>query len=873
MSYDKKDEILNWETSSAEEIIAHIKAARTENNRFIDLNPPKRILYAIMAYGPHIIASEVHSELGKAFRERGHSFSVASPNDYAEAGEAGAKAFPAETGTVEVFNIQFKNSFWRRIIRRICRRLFHYAFFLDLYWGYKQFLRQHKNDFDVLHVEAAYPLGAAIALANRKLKIPFIVTLQGADVMDVPAYDYGYGRFWLPRRLLRYTFKRATGVRANSEQTAKIALELGADAAKVKSILRNVILPADEKAADFKAQSAAMLRQKYNLNEGAILIAFSRLHPFKGLDFLVKAVPLLQEKLGKVNLLICGPSRKTPQFGDYRQYLERLVQQQGVSDSVAFTGKVDFSQSQNYLAGADLLIVPSVVEALNKVVIEAAAVGTPSVITETTGIATHAVSAGVAVSVKPAKPQSLAEGIVTALGQKEQLGARGADFAANFSAEKIADELLEFYQARLAFRPHRGGKESLSQPDLSEKTAESNPRIAYVAYPSSLNLKSANAIQTFTTCRELKKLAPDTLILIPRLPFRASAFSQIGATHLWRLPFNFFNNIKLLKGFPWTYAERAWFSHLAGFYLLCHKLNGNPTKVIYVRDVICAYFLIKYWRKLSGAKVVYEVHDLEQRNPSRAKSKLWRKWLEKVDHTVIGKADGVVSLTQAFLDFAKAEKLLPNLPTAVIPDAFDDTVYRPLAMPTCRQPLEIAPDEFVVVYSGMTFAYRNLDKLVEAFAAFCQKHPTAKAALYLVGGRDFERAEMQRVAAKFNLGDKVKCVGQVGAEKVNLYLNAANALAIPDTVTDITASPLKMFEYAAVGKPILLPDIASLKEILSEAEAVYFERGSVPAMTEAIEEIFSNSEQATKKGARALAKVQSYTYRNRAKAILKIAEF
>jgi glycosyltransferase involved in cell wall biosynthesis len=860
MSDDCKDKILDWETSRAAEIIEHIKSNRSENPRHnIDFNKPLRVLYAIMAYGPHIIASEVHSELGRAFRQQGHSFSVASPNDYAEAGEAGAKAFPDEATEVRVYNIDFKNSFWRRIIRRICQKLFHYAFFFDLYLGYRQFLREHQNDFEVIHVEAAYPLGAAIALASGKLKTPFIVTLQGADVMNVPAYDYGYGRFWLPRLLLRYTFKRAAGVRANSEQTAQIALELGAQPAKVKPVLRNVILPEGERGVAFKTQNAAMLREKYNLNDGAILIALSRLHPFKGLDFLIKAAPLLRQKLGKVNILICGPSRKTPQFGDYRQYLERLAEQQGVSDIVTFTGKVEFLQSPQYLAGADLLIVPSVVEALNKVVIEAAAVGTPSVITETTGIATHAVNAGVAVRVKAGDPQSLAEGIITALEQKEILGAKGAEFAGRFSAEKIAEELWEFYS------------EILQKRNINPQE-QKGINLAYVAYPSSLNLKSANAIQTYSTCRELKKLAPATLVLIPRLPLRASSFSQIGAQHLWRLPFNFFNNFKFLKSFPWSYAERAWFSHLAGFYLLWRKIRGNQAEIVYVRDVICAYFLIKYWRKRLGVKLIYEVHDLEQRNPSRAKSVRWRNWLEKVDSTVIGKADGVVSLTQAFLDFAKTENLLPDLATMVIPDAFDDSVYHPLDQKACRQQLNMREDEFVIVYSGMTFAYRNLDKLIEAFAAFCENQPKIKAKLYLVGGRDFEREDMRKVATKFKLGERVICGGQVGADKVNLYLNAADVLAIPDTVTDITASPLKMFEYAAVGKPVLLPEIASLKEILSDDEAVYFERGNVPAMTKALEKIYHDYPQALAKGIKALDKVQAYTYTNRAAKIVQIAK-
>lgn len=199
-----------------------------------------QILYAIMAYGPQIIASEVHSELGRYWRTQGHTFSVLSTADYAEAGEAGAKPFPDEVAEVKVYTIEFKNSLLRRLLRKICSRLFHYGFFLELFWGYRRFLQHHKHAFDIIHVEAAYPLGAVAALASLSVKIPFVVNLQGADVMNVPAYDYGYGRYRLARCLLRFTFKRAAGVRANSERTAALAIELGAKPAKVKVIIRNI---------------------------------------------------------------------------------------------------------------------------------------------------------------------------------------------------------------------------------------------------------------------------------------------------------------------------------------------------------------------------------------------------------------------------------------------------------------------------------------------------------------------------------------------------------------------------------------------------------------------------------------------------------
>ncbi len=820
-----------------------------------------RILYTIMAYGPQIIASEVHSELGREFRAAGHSFAVLSLEDYGSGGEAGAALFPGEAGIVPLYTLRFGNKSWQKFPRKVVSRFFKYTFFLELVFGLVKFLKKHRDEFDVVHVEAAYPLGAAWAIASllSGVKLPFILNLQGADVMSLPAYDYGYARYRLPRLLLRYAFRKCAGVRANSEQTAALALELGADPAKVRVIYRNIsdqiYPPASVDLAENKAAQQKFLREKYSLKDGPVLIALSRLHPFKGLDFLVRAMPALLEKWPDLNLLICGPGRKTPRFGDYRVYLEKIARELGVEDRVIFTGKVDFARSANYQAGADLLIVPSVVEALNKVVIEGAAVGTPSVITETTGIAFPAARDGVGLAVQAADAAALAEGIAGLLEDRaklDEMSCKGPEWAKSFSSREIAAKLLDFYQA--VTRPVKG--------------------FVYVAYPSSLVLKSANAIQTFTTCRELRRLAPASLVLLPRLPGKPSRFEEIGARHLLRWPFNVFNNLKPLKFIPWSYLERTFFAFEVGLTLLFRKMTGRKTRFIYVRDVICAYWLIKWWRPLLGAKIIYEAHDLEARNPSRARIPLLRRWLERVDRTVVGQSDKLVSLTGAFRDFVAEEGLRPaSSPAAVIPDAYDAEKYFPMPQAerkTGREKLGLAPDEFLVVYSGLTFAYRSLDRLVEAFGRFTRKNPQAKARLVFAGGRPFERAAIEAQAAKLGLSDKVQCAGQQPAERVNLYLNAASLLAIPDTVTDVTASPLKLFEYAAVARPIMLPDLPALKEILPEDQAVYFPRGSVDGMLEALEYTFENPTEAAEKAQAAYRSVAKYTYANRARAILDL---
>jgi glycosyltransferase involved in cell wall biosynthesis len=94
-------------------------------------------------------------------------------------------------------------------------------------------------------------------------------------------------------------------------------------------------------------------------------------------------------------------------------------------------------------------------------------------------------------------------------------------------------------------------------------------------------------------------------------------------------------------------------------------------------------------------------------------------------------------------------------------------------------------------------------------------------------------------------------------------------LAIPDTVTDMTASPLKLFEYLALGAPLVLPDLPALREIVAPDEAHYFPRRSLEGLQHALAAAFAaRDDQAANAARRTLAR--DYTYGRRAERILDL---
>lgn len=391
-------------------------------------------------------------------------------------------------------------------------------------------------------------------------------------------------------------------------------------------------------------------------------------------------------------------------------------------------------------------------------------------------------------------------------------------------------------------------------------------RIAYIAYPTSLTLRSANAIQTYTTLRELRRLAPNTLAIIPRWLREPSRFAELGAVHLPRPAIGKLS--RLYRSTLWYYAERSVFAAMAALVIAGECLRGRPVQAVYVREVLCAGWWATVWGPLLGIPVVYEAHDLESWNPSRAKERWAQPLLHLLDRAALTRSQAVVSLTDDFRQLLARMGWRDPAEVAVIADAFDDRQIAPGDRGAARQLLALPADAPLIVYSGMTFAYRKLDMLQQAFASLQAQFPNARLAL--VGGRPAEIEQLRAQAAALGITNVVTYTGQIDQAQIVPYLHAADLLVIPDTVTDITASPLKLFEYMAAGRAVILPDIPALREVLPPSAGYYFRRGDATALAAALAAALADPNRA-ERAERGLALVAPHTYTARAERILALA--
>jgi glycosyltransferase involved in cell wall biosynthesis len=306
-------------------------------------------------------------------------------------------------------------------------------------------------------VEGAFPLGAAAALSRRQSGTPYVVTTTGGDLFRLPGQGYGYGHYPLPRRLIGLGLRRAAWVRANSALSARLAAGYGADARRVSVLpvsIADISYPPDgEPLAAYRARCRAALAQQHGWDDRPLIVCVGRLIALKAPELLIEALPRIRDTVGALRVCIVGPSRPDAQRGDYLAFLRRRAAELGVTDLCTFTGYIPLAEIRDYLAAADLLAVPSRLEGLNRVVIEAGAVGTPSVISQGAGAAELVARYGSGLVVPVGSAPALAHAIgrllksPSALGD---LGRRALELGRDHSAAAVARGLERIYAGALS---------------------------------------------------------------------------------------------------------------------------------------------------------------------------------------------------------------------------------------------------------------------------------------------------------------------------------------------------------------------------------------------------------------------------------------
>jgi glycosyltransferase involved in cell wall biosynthesis len=220
---------------------------------------------------------------------------------------------------------------------------------------------------DLVHVHSNGLLAELAALLADRQRKPCVLTLYGTEI-----WHYAPKRFGPDLFTRAYT--HASVVTFYSERLLSRARELGLTRKRMVAVYP----PVAESFRRHDEDEQAEARQALGLVNRHVLLNVKRLHPLAGQRFLIEAMNEVIRTHPDTRLVFCGT-------GPLLQELRALTRSAGVERHVTFAGLVDNATIARYCAAADLFVLPSILEALPTVAIEALASGTPVVSTDSPG--------------------------------------------------------------------------------------------------------------------------------------------------------------------------------------------------------------------------------------------------------------------------------------------------------------------------------------------------------------------------------------------------------------------------------------------------------------------------------------------------------
>ena len=229
-------------------------------------------------------------------------------------------------------------------------------------------------------------------------------------------------------------------------------------------------------------------------------------------------------------------------------------------------------------------------------------------------------------------------------------------------------------------------------------------------------------------------------------------------------------------------------------------------------------------------------------------------------------ADYVLPVTQA-LGALLAEAGIPqqrivNIPNAINPKSFAEVP----ATDSAKQYLKLQ-GRLILGFTGFLRDWHGLDKVIELIS----HDPASSLRHLLIVGDGPARPALEQQAKLLGISERVTFTGIVPRKQIAQYVAAFDIALQPAVVA--YASPLKLFEYLALGKAIVAPAQPNMLEILADGvNAVLFDPQNPDALAGAIDRLCKNPALRFRigKGARSTIAEKQLTWHENARQVCRL---
>ena len=291
---------------------------------------------------------------------------------------------------------------------------------------------------NVIHVHAVIPDGFYAVVATLFIDIPLVITSHGIDVVRIKEINYGYRLNPLYSLIIKAVLRRCKKHVVVSDSMIPFAIEAGSSRNKICKIY-DAAPPIKEAIS---IQDIEIVQKKYHLENSRVILTLSGMRPIKGLEYLIRAMPLVLKENPNTRLLI------TCKGDEYEDYIRNLVMEIGMEDDVDFIGFVKGKEKNALINICDVFCMPSLYESFGIAILDVMHYGTAVVASDTGGIPEIIENGKNGILCRPKDHMQIAKSI-NALLEDEKLNGRigraGESSVHRFDIGRISNEYISVY--------------------------------------------------------------------------------------------------------------------------------------------------------------------------------------------------------------------------------------------------------------------------------------------------------------------------------------------------------------------------------------------------------------------------------------------
>jgi glycosyltransferase involved in cell wall biosynthesis len=274
--------------------------------------------------------------------------------------------------------------------------------------------------------------------------------------------------------------------------------------------------------------------------------------------------------------------------------------------------------------------------------------------------------------------------------------------------------------------------------------------------------------------------------------------------------------------------------------------------------------------KLLGAKVIFDVHDLSDdifamRFGARPGARLFDRALRLIESAATRFADFVITVHEPYRRELAARGVSLEKTTVVM-----NTVDERL-LPSGHR-ADSGDGGFRVVYHGTVTPPYGVRLVVEAVAKLARDVPDVRLDIY---GDGDAVPKIEALANELGVADRVRLSRRyLPQAEVLERIQQASVGVIPNLRVRFNRMALstKLFEYVALGIPVVSADLSSIREHFADSEVLFFSAGDADALRSALFETWRDPEAATARSRGALRRYENYRWPAQARRYAELLE-